>query len=143
MAGRLLSTFEGLKGLNVLPGQPAATAPAAPKGLMGTLLDVQRGAVIGSHRTQPPAGIPPAEPFSAFGSPPRADHNMAGAASLGAELSSLLCGMGAGPAAIPPPLNGSTPPEVFAPAPLGRCNSAAQPAAEPFSFFNGSSSIWK
>lgn len=156
MTGRLLSTFESLKALNVLPGQPLTPTPAsiAPsKGVMGALLDIQPGVVIGS-RLQPSAAFPPAavsqpsaafpasQPFSAFGSPPRASgQGMAGAASLGAatlgaELSSLLCGMGAGSI-------GSVTPEGFAPAPLGRCNAKAQPAAEPFSFFNGSSSIWK
>ena len=151
MTGRLLSTFESLKALNMLPGQPLTPTPAsiAPsKGVMGALLDIQPGVVIGS-RLQPSAAFPPAavsqpsaafpasQPFSAFGSPRRASgQGMAGAASLGAELSSLLCGMGAGSI-------GSVTPEGFAPAPLGRCNAKAQPAAEPFSFFNGSSSIWK
>lgn len=152
MTARLLSTFESLKGLQVNPGQPAKhgfatlasdSATPSPKGLMGTLLDVQPGVVIGSRA--PPAVFPPAAAFSAFEASAGNDAGAAnlGTARLGAELSLLLSGMGGGAASyqLPPKLDAAAD-GGYAPASLRRKATAAQPISEPFSFFNGAS-IWK
>ncbi|BDA50422.1 probable Ankycorbin at N-terminal half [Coccomyxa sp. Obi] len=148
MTARLLSAFESMKGLNGTQSQPmtptGATTPH--KGLMGTLLDVQPGTVVGSRTAATaPVAFPTAAtaPFSAFGSPPSAGLGISAAPSLGVELSSLLSGMGGtSSTAFHLPMEGAVPgacgPEV-----LGRAAGGSRPAAEPFSFFNGASSIWK
>ncbi len=149
MTARLLSAFESMKGLNGTPTQPVTpTGATAPhKGLMGTLLDVQPGTVVSSRTTSAaevvfPAAAASVAPFSAFGSPPSPGRGISGAPNLGVELSFLLSGMGAtSPAFHLPaegPVSGVCGPEV-----LGRAAAATRPSAEPFSFFNGASSIWK